>query len=431
MNKFEENQAEELINTLFDKDISSVEKDRILDQLSQYPEYKSDLTIYTEINNQIQANKVVLEPPIELTKSVFEKVNEIAAKHFKNGFISRSKYVIGAFFLLFLFTSLYLFNTNKTLNNNINNQENLTNLNDDGFANTQSKKITTATHNASVQDSKVVANKVLPKQNSILKKDNSNITLRINTKQAHPKKVNFEVQDKINTNFSSSNDKQIVDANDSKPVMKINFDNNRVKENSSESLLAYSIESSYNQPMRVELPRKINNFGLINLLQNKAEHDPVLLIQYRGMYALSNPEKALQGNNPLISNYCVGIYLRTYENLYLGAEFGNETFSQIYLDPLTQVKYEQSPSVFYFRVGGKYFAKDLKILGIYPSAQLFVGSSSLGPIISTNLSLQYDIIDNLLGIYSGIEGSAVFYSNQSVWYNSKKLGIIGGINLKF
>ena len=103
MNKFEKNQAEELINSLFDKDISSVEKSRILEQLSQYPEYKSDLEFYTEINNHIQASKTIIEPPDELTKSLFAKINTIASTHFSNTLLNRSKYLIGAFLLIFLF----------------------------------------------------------------------------------------------------------------------------------------------------------------------------------------------------------------------------------------------------------------------------------------------------------------------------------------
>lgn len=429
MNKFEKNQAEELINSLFDKDVSSVEKSRILEQLSQYPEYKSDLELYTEINNHIQASKTIIEPPDELTKSLFAKINTIASKHFSNTLLNRSKYLIGAFLLIFLFTSYYFFNTNKATNGQLTNK----------IANTKSE-LNVSNHtdneiNIQKQNSNNSVNSYL-----LNNPDFNNGIVKQNTySQKNNKSASNDEHNKIIVNSQNNNLKTINDLNDASYINnpiptnynQMNPTENHTQLNATPDYLAYNIENSNYHINRVKIiPKQNKDINLFTFANFHSEREPVLLIQYRSLYAVSNPEKSLQGN-ALSSNYCVGIFLKTYENLYFGAEFGNETFSQIYLDPNTQIKYEQSPSVFYFGVGGKYNAKDLNIIGIYPSAQVFVGSSSLGPILRTNLSFQYDIINNLLGIYGGIEGSAVFYSNQSVWYSSKKLGLIGGVNIKF
>jgi hypothetical protein len=153
------------------------------------------------------------------------------------------------------------------------------------------------------------------------------------------------------------------------------------------------------------------------------------LIQYRGLYAVSNPEKGLQGRNFYFNSYCFGGFVEAFDGIYLGAEFGSEPYSQIFLDPNTSVQFEQTPNIFYFGVAGKFELKKTQLFGIHPCAQLFAGSSSLGPIVRTNLTLQYDLFGKV-GMFFGTEGGMVFYSNQGVWYNSGKLGLIGGLNIK-
>jgi hypothetical protein len=122
--------------------------------------------------------------------------------------------------------------------------------------------------------------------------------------------------------------------------------------------------------------------------------------------------------------------LETFPNISFGAEFGNEPFSQIYLNSANSTEYTQTPNVTYFGVAARYDANQWKILNIHPVAQLFAGGSSLGPLTRLNMQLEYNGI-KYLGIYCGIEGGFLLYSDQGKWLSSKKVGAIFGANFKF
>jgi hypothetical protein len=446
MNRLNLNKTDELINQLFDKDISPQKKEHILKELSQYPEYKSELDIYNEINSAIQNDKEILTPPVEFENAIFSQIQSISEQHFGKASTHYSKYMfLGALLLLFVFVSyfsLHNFSNNYQTDNNLNNSTNKTvtqTKQNQKQSNTQSNNSLINSNSKHIEAINNISNDT--KSNS-----NNNEAIKSNNNKTHTNLLD-NIQPKAhkissNTDISkNSNDIKSVDRDialtqgttfESKSTTG-NNQNTNTENNRANNLLAMSnIANSNPSNNRFTIINSLNS-GL-NAFQFKpsyASSKSYILIQYRGLSALSNPEKSIQSNNAFLSNYCLGIFLETFDDLYLGAEFGNETFSQIYLDQNTQIKYEQTPKVFYFGVAGKYNLTDYHFIGIYPSVQLFAGSSALGPIIRSNLLLQSNAISNQFNIFAGIEGSTVLYSNQNVWYTSKKLSIVGGLNIKF
>ncbi len=445
MNKSDLNKTDKLINQLFDKDISPQKKEHILKELSQYPEYKSELDMYNEINSAIQSDKEILSPPIEFKNAIFSQIQSISEQHFSKDPTHYSKYIFfGALLLLFVFVSyfsLHNFSNNYQTVNNLSNSTNKT-----ATQTEQNQKQRYTQSNSSINSSSEhieainnISNDTKSNSNNFEAiKSNNNKTYTNLLDNIQPKARKISSNDDISKNL---NDIKSVDR-DIAPTQGITFENTSITDNNqntntkdkrTNNILAMNNIASSNPSS--------NKFAIINSLNsglnvfrqfNPSYESPksYILIQYRGLSALSNPEKSIQPNNAFLANYCLGIFLETFNELYFGAEFGNETFSQIYLDQNTQIKYEQTPKVFYFGVAGKYNLTDYHFIGIYPSVQLFAGSSSLGPVFRSNLLLQSNAISNKFSIFAGIEGSTVLYSNQNVWYTSKKLSIVGGLNVK-
>jgi hypothetical protein len=435
MNKFELNRVEELINRLYDRDISNSDKSSLMQELSQYPEYKESIADFEEIRNAIHQDKTIILPPKELDKAVLANVDKLSESIFRPSFFMRNKYALIGLLLLFVGFTGYI---GQDWFNGSENQ-----AYDSGISqNSADEKVpaTTETQSNQIQQSK------------------ENIPV-VSNSEIKSVKTRLNSADEITVNSNNSDRKSTTKI----PLHKLDVNtlvvgadlSNEVKKTLATAKLSNSL-SNLDLPNKIELENEVtldprfnlvvvnspfDRFGQnkvmpISIGQNKYARALLqkisktnLLLQYRGLYAVSNPEKGLQGSDFFVKNYCFGGFVEAFDGIYLGAEFGDEPYSQIFMDKNTSVQFEQTANIFYFGVAGKFAFKDVSVLGIYPAAQLFAGSSSLGPITRSNLTLQYDMM-NRVGMFFGVEGGMVFYSQEGVWYNSGKLGLIGGLNIK-
>lgn len=441
MNRLELNRMEELINRLLDRGVSSSEKSVLLDELSKYPEYKSELAEYEEIQSAIQKDKILQMPPEDYNKAVFAQVDKLSETIFGKSFFVKNKYaLLGLLILLVSFTGYFgkdLFKNDKnsndltakkeivasksTINNDVQNQNSNTNINPIPVTSNTEKSSNVKKVRTSVKSSN--ANELIV---SSKEPGKTHKTKEISGKEKETIKV---VGNKL-----SHEVKEVLALNKTDQIEPLEFDDSKriISEEKQfldprfNSVVVNSSFDKFSQNQVIPLSLGQNKYSRA-LLQNLSKTN--WLLQYRGLYAVSNPEQSLQGRNFYFNSYCFGGFVEAFQGVYLGAEFGAEPYSQIYLDPNTSVQFEQTPNIFYFGVAGKFALQDAKFLGIYPAAQLFAGSSSLGPLFRTNLTLQYDMFGKV-GLFFGTEGGVVFYSNNNVWYKSGKLGLIGGLNIK-
>lgn len=410
MNRFDLN-TEELINLMMDNDTSPVDKTLILEELQKNPESKTLIDEYSQLQSTLNnAKPTAVPPPNDWTNSVMEQVRLISERHFAYSWFGKLKYALLGLLLLIPF-GLYL---------SLNDDEEKSNITVNKETNTQ----TSVDNNIVNQNQLEIINPnyITSQPNTIKKTDKiklnaiANKKLIANETKANSKKISYNlIRNNLEPNsLLYSNEEMNVN------IHTVDLTDIQIKDIYNSDIQSHSKDISITP--RVNSP--ISPFNL-NFSKNS------FIIQSRGSYAITNPEKSFAENDFFGNTYNLGIYVDVYDNVYVGAEFGSEVFSQIFLDNAQPgTVYDQSPTLFYFGLSGKYESNQLSFGPFKPVGHLFVGGSSLGPLVRANTVIQANII-NSIGIFVGLEGSLLYYKNQNIWYNSGKLGLVGGINLKF
>lgn len=402
MNRFDLN-TEELIHLLMDKETSADDRSLIKKELQKRPESSGLLQEYTHLQNIF--NKVkspVSLPPQDWTNSILEQVKSISEHHFGFSLFRKFKYALLGLILLIPF-GLYLALNNPDNPSNIKTNPTIgtsLNSNNGEIFNQESKLLT---------EDKNVANETI----SIAKLENQSNNSRMLETTSTSNSINITQETTINIDQETTNFiEKSVDNYDYSSLQQ-----NNITLSNLPLLNLTEIVSQY-------LPSKINFSRTPSSTFN-------IMLQSRGSYAITKPEKNFTENDFFGNTYNLGVYVDVYESVYAGAEFGSEVFSQIFIgSDQPGVIYDQTPTLFYFGLTGRYEFDKLSVGIVKPVGHLFVGGSSLGPLVRANVVIQANVL-NPVGIFVGLEGGLLYYKNQNIWYNSSKLGIVGGINFKF
>lgn len=406
MNRFDLN-TEELIHLLFDSDTTTSDKSVILQELQKRPDSGSLLEQYQSLQSLLDKVKSPPPPPpIDWTNSIMNQIKSLSDKHFGFAWFGKLKYALFGLLILIPF-GLYLsnFNINDIAQNNSNPPENPVKLDNQNSIDMNEQDIST--------------NKINLNNNPQSPNPETTKPMLIRKSKIHNR--NIEYQQNLNTN---PNDIDKPTLNPNEQFVKSNkldfygLDGKRILPSSSRLIKQNKLNVVFDSLQSPAL-RRIN-YDKLNFF-----------VQIRGNYAITSPEKNFPENDFIGKTYNLGLYLDVYENVYAGAEFGTEVFSQIFIVNNQQtIAYEQSPTLFYFGLSGRYEFNQLSIASFKPVGHLFVGGSSLGPLIRLNTVIQADL-NKQIGVFVGLEGGVLYYKNQNIWYNSSKLGIVGGINVKF
>lgn len=413
--------TEDLIIHLFDKDISKAELSEINSILAERPEAPAMLDDYSELNQTLQSISLpFVAPDSSITNELFDKINNISEKHFAIPFWNRFKYAIVALLLLISFSSYFAYDyfQNKNSVNNL------------AQSDTKISKINNQINTSEPTESLVEKSQTVESQGNKLKANNLNNSL--DNKSINDAVVNSVTNQEVETteNLSANTDiiamnrkayndylveqgeMQIFTFQETEPQNR-HLDFSNFAENRITPIFTKPIELA----KRTFTPSKF---------RGKNEY----LIQYRSIFALSKPEAQMQGTDFYYKNYNFALFLKTFDGIYFGAEFGSEQYSQIFLDTSLGTTYQTSPSVFYFGLNSKFELNQFEFVNIKPVVNLFAGSSSLGPITRANLVAQYGLFDDRIRLFAGYEAGLLLYKNQNKWYNTTKTGLIGGINIK-
>ncbi|MCX7737108.1 MAG: hypothetical protein N2319_10375 [Candidatus Kapabacteria bacterium] len=137
--------------------------------------------------------------------------------------------------------------------------------------------------------------------------------------------------------------------------------------------------------------------------------------------------------NPWFNNMALSIGYNLNKYHSFGLEVGQEQFAQRFQKTefdLTST-YEQNPLLFWY--GGYYRFSYPDIIfneKIFPFAQIFGGATSVGPVIKSQLGIQYKPDKRVTFILGG-EMTKLLYKLQNNIYNTDKFGITYGISIQY
>jgi len=411
MEIYELNEDEKLILELLEGNLDEESRRLAFQKIAYNPALQEDFLDYISINKMMNEDANNIAVPVDYTNEIFAKIEAMQPLPNKYWDTIKRGITTSIFAMLMLLPLLFGVN-NLSQDNDVNNEL-----------------------------PKTIEQAISPKQaetNELVSSNNS----KINQQQFVNKKTNPKAEkamasikqkaNSVNANFEKTNNNIIVNENSTATESKIQ--NEVFNLNTNASNIAYA---NLDNSQKVSIYDENNEFGNIknnqydlpNFKIQKRELPPVI-IQYHINSAITNPVRNMQKSSSFFGNYGISVFLETFPNISFGAEFGSEPYSQIYLNSENSTEYIQAPNVFYFGIAGRYDANQWKLLNIHPVAQLFAGGSSLGPLTRLSMQLEYDGI-KYLGLYGGIEGGFLLYSNQGKWLTSKKVGAVVGANIKF
>ncbi len=418
MEIYELNEDEKLILELLEGNLDEESRQVAFQKLAYNPNLQEDFLDYISIDKAIDFDANQVTVPIEYTNEIFAKAENMQPLSGK--FLESLKRTVmtGIFALLMLLPLFFGLN-----NGGQNNQSH--------YQTSKAEKQISSLNNISTNQNKITNNFQNDEQKKIGNKGNSGNKLNSITRKPIQKKLTAVpvVGNQVVNMNSLSNNPIFVER---KIPQRVNTE--LLINNNSQNIAFADIDNFQQVSFQIKKTNEIgkinsNKFDLQNFKVSKREIPPVL-VQYHINSAITNPVKNMQKNSSVFGNYCVSVFLETFPKISFGAEFGNEAFSQIYLNSANSTEYTQTPNVLYFGVAARYDANQWKILNIHPVAQLFAGGSSLGPLTRASMQLEYNGI-KYFGIYCGVDGGFLLYSDQGKWLSSKKIGAIIGANFKF
>ena len=157
-------------------------------------------------------------------------------------------------------------------------------------------------------------------------------------------------------------------------------------------------------------------------------------IQLRGIAANSSPSTSIASANTSIpTNVVLGVFHMLGSNMLVGVELAQEAFGQSFtgLERDSTVQYSQNPILPWGAAMFRAITDPLQFLGgIAPYAQVNVGATSVGPLGRASVGLTYDIAGRY-ELLLGAEGSRLWYTYQSSWFMTTKVGVTFGAALRF
>ncbi len=156
-----------------------------------------------------------------------------------------------------------------------------------------------------------------------------------------------------------------------------------------------------------------------------------LSMQIRTAQAKSYPDVDVAPlSEPIINNFGLALLYDLDSKQAIGIEIGQENFLQKFEgnENGIPVTWNQNYLAFWSGVTYQFRFKDLFVLD--PYVKVLAGGTKIGPIAKLTAGLRYDLSEKF-ATFVGCENTGLLYSFQGKYFTSYKLGITGGISLKF
>jgi hypothetical protein len=159
-----------------------------------------------------------------------------------------------------------------------------------------------------------------------------------------------------------------------------------------------------------------------------------LSLTARGFSMKATPDVKLnQSENTILNNSAIGLSYYITDNTAIGLEIGQEKFPQSFtLTAYGETKYQkQNPLLLWYGLVFRQSIPELfKIESIRPFAQLFLGTTTVGPLARGTIGLQYSP-DRRVSLILGWESSYLLYKVQNTYYNTQKNGLTYGVSIRY
>lgn len=418
-----ENTPAEMLHLYIDGELNIMDEQPLFAELNINEELRSEMRDLLSIRRSVQNDSEAFAPPVESASFIFSKVGLNPPVSIPPPEVLQPIATTGTTFFSNLFryvwapilaTVVSIIGTSIILTNYYNNK--IEQVKSAATSKTSFDKFTETKENSNINK------EIIPR-----------ITENKNISNHQPKVVTFNRKNTVkHIGFETvSNDKEVENAQESLKVDNPIFERNLSK--TPFIIVNKNYNSAFNPSFNLnQIP--FDNSLNSKFLRNKSDESSYS-IYLRGIYAKSYPNTDLNtASNPLFTNMSLGAYISGGRHLQFGLEIGQEAFSQIFYNMENGIKwqYKQNPVIFWGAFGALVRTDKIAYLGgVQPFGQLLIGGNQLGPLGKLITGIQLNSPEIGVGLLLGLEGSMLFYTNQSTWYTSRKLGFTFGTSFNF
>lgn len=412
-----------LIDSYLEGELSSVEQDLLFAELSKNPELRELFDSEIKLHLHIQKDYSQITPPVESTNYIFSAVNfKIPNSGYSSGlsggkfiavfnnarqFIGRNlsyivSSVVGSALTFFLLWLLLPFGTNER-----------------NIAQTQQFEPPPYIYAGESQ--------AIPTE------------FRRETKPEISKEAITQL---IQNGFENALNKYLVANSNQIAKSTDEFTNQDLNNRGLLMLSETRLENSYVLQRTTKIPelQTTNNSELYfpnqssDLTQFLTNNIGRLSLTARGFSMKSTPDVKLnQSENTILNNSAIGLSYYIADNTAIGLEIGQEKFPQSFtLTAYGETKYQkQNPLLLWYGLVFRQSISELfKVESLRPFAQLFLGTTTVGPLVRGTIGLQYSP-DRRVSLILGWESSYLLYKVQNNYYNTQKNGLTYGVSIRY
>jgi len=168
------------------------------------------------------------------------------------------------------------------------------------------------------------------------------------------------------------------------------------------------------------------------ILSEKASWLDNMQFEIRGFSLANYPQpRTLPQSDPIFKNMAGGVYYMLNDEHALGAEFGQEAFSQRFngIEEDTTVNYQQYLILPWTGMSYRW-TPDIPFKNIRPLGGITLAGTTGGPVGRAILGVKL-FPDNPVSMMLAAEGAVFAYQYQNAMFTSPKFGIMYGVSVKF
>lgn len=177
----------------------------------------------------------------------------------------------------------------------------------------------------------------------------------------------------------------------------------------------------------------ISNFPDVNFNNKQSEFLDRFFVEFSGTSYINGTKGEMQPSEQmLLANTNFALFYEINPQLYFGFSYTRENFYQKFngYEYGQLFLYEQNPNLHTFNVNLRYVPEWLRWGFVSPFANFSVGGNTIGPVVRFGAGAKLDFGLRAY-LYLGVDQNIMWYQHQNTLNNSSKIGIHGGVGIKF